>query len=83
LLKNNPLFDQNKCQAFVADITHENGIKKHIPEGFQFHLISLVFVLSAIHPNKMRTALKNIYEVFVDLFVFKKKKTFSLSIKLN
>ena len=72
LLKTNPLFDENKCSAFVADITHENGIKKHIPERFEFHLISLVFVLSAIHPNKMRTALNNIYEVFVTQFLLKK-----------
>ena len=64
LLRKNPLFDENKCTAFVADITEEEGIQRHLSPGIQFDLISLIFVLSAISPNKMRNALKSIHQVF-------------------
>lgn len=65
LLKKNPLFDENKCTPFVADITEENGIGKHLPVDTKFDLVTLFFVLSAIHPDKMKTAIDSIHKVLL------------------
>ncbi|XP_054169275.1 tRNA N(3)-methylcytidine methyltransferase METTL6-like [Oppia nitens] len=63
LLQKSPLFDSNKCKPFVADITDESGFRHHLPPNVSFDLVSLIFVLSSINPTKMRTALRNIYQV--------------------
>lgn len=67
LLKTNPLYDESKCKAFVADITNESVFLGEI-EKMNFlgkiDLISLVFVLSAISPDNMDSAVDNIFKVF-------------------
>lgn len=59
---------QDKCDFFVADITSNvfmetfsSCARKHYHE--QVDLVSLIFVLSAIHPDKMRQALTNVFSI--------------------
>lgn len=64
LFKKNALYDENICHVFRADITEPNGIQTALLDNqVQFDFVSLIFVLSSIHPDKMLTALKNISEV--------------------
>lgn len=69
LCKSNPLYDESVCRAFVADVTQYesfvNGLKI-AAQSDETHLISiasLIFVLSAVHPDKMKQALSNVYQV--------------------
>lgn len=64
LLKSNPSYDENRCFGFVCDITKENSLQELLPAGTQIDLVTLIFVLSAIHPSKMRIAVENISKVF-------------------
>ncbi|XP_067934646.1 tRNA N(3)-methylcytidine methyltransferase METTL6-like [Watersipora subatra] len=60
-VKNNELYDDRRCKAFQCDITsHE--ITTNVPLS-SVDFGSLIFVLSAIHPDKMVQALKNIKQV--------------------
>ncbi|KAF7488324.1 Methyltransferase-like protein 6 [Sarcoptes scabiei] len=63
LCRNRSLFDPNICHLFLADITETNGIRKHLAEEINFDIVSLIFVLSSIHPDKMLEALKNICDI--------------------
>lgn len=68
LCHSHPQYDENKCKAFVADLT-SNILQRFRDESFPSNLsidvITLVFVLSAIHPDKMLQCIKNLYEVGV------------------
>ncbi|KAF8788503.1 tRNA N(3)-methylcytidine methyltransferase like protein [Argiope bruennichi] len=61
LLKKNSLYDPITCNAFVCDITQEILSEKIAPESVD--VATMIFVLSAIHPDKMPFVLKNIFEV--------------------
>lgn len=66
ILKNNPIYKKNnpdKIKAFVADITADVSLIQSELEGKQVDLVSLIFVLSAIDPNQLRSAISNIYQV--------------------
>lgn len=64
VLKQNELYDETKCTVFQADASEPNGIASRLPDSsVKFHLVSLVFVLSAIHPDKMKNVFKNIFDV--------------------
>lgn len=63
LLKANPEYDTNRCLGFVCDITKENSLKDLLPKDIQVDAVTLIFVLSAIHPDKMRKAAENIAQV--------------------
>lgn len=63
LFQKHELYNENLCQVFVADVSEPNGIKSKLKQNVRFHVVSLIFVLSAIHPEKMLTTLKNIHEV--------------------
>ncbi|CAF0835968.1 unnamed protein product [Brachionus calyciflorus] len=63
LLKSNPDYDTNRCLGFVCDITKENYLKECLPENELVDAVTLIFVLSAIHPDKMRKAAENIAQV--------------------
>ncbi|RWS03042.1 methyltransferase-like protein, partial [Dinothrombium tinctorium] len=66
LIKSNPLYNESTvCKAFVADITSDQFIsdcRNHCSEG-EVDVVSLIFVLSAINPEKMPAVVKNIFEV--------------------
>ncbi|UYV61563.1 METTL6, partial [Cordylochernes scorpioides] len=62
VVQSNPLYDIQKCQAFVCDISQEDSLSQHIQPG-TIALATLVFVLSALHPDKMAVALRNIHRV--------------------
>ena len=64
LLKSNPEYDEQRCYGFVCDVTKPNSLKESLPTGIQVNMVTLIFVLSAIHPSKMITAVENIYQVF-------------------
>ena len=51
ILKTNPEYDENKCKAFVCDITNIKVNEFPIKEG-ELDLIVMIFVLSAIKPEK-------------------------------
>jgi len=57
-VKQNPLYDDSRCCAFTCDITSEDTTK-NVPAG-SVDIATLIFVLSAIHPDKMVEAVKNV-----------------------
>ncbi|OQV14648.1 Methyltransferase-like protein 6 [Hypsibius exemplaris] len=50
----------DRCQCFVADITKDD-LTSNIPETLD--IVTLIFVLSAIHPEKMVAAVRNLRKV--------------------
>ncbi|XP_041367405.1 tRNA N(3)-methylcytidine methyltransferase METTL6-like [Gigantopelta aegis] len=56
-----PLFDSTRCVVFLCDIT-EDDLCVNVPPS-SVDVVSMIFVLSAIHPDKMVLALKNIHKV--------------------
>ncbi|XP_024083734.1 methyltransferase-like protein 6 isoform X2 [Cimex lectularius] len=56
-LKSHSSYDQERIEAFEADITMQGSLDT-VPE---VDLVSLVFVLSAVHPNNFIPVVKNIY----------------------
>ena len=48
-----------RVKAFVADITQPEDLMANIPEG-SVDFVTMVFVLSAISPEKMHSAIANI-----------------------
>jgi methyltransferase-like protein 6 len=60
LLRQNSNYDSQRIESFVCDLTDE----KDIPiENNSIDFCSMIFVLSAIHPDKMPGVLKKIYQV--------------------
>lgn len=57
-VKENAKYDESRCKAFVCDIT-EDDLTENIPPH-SVDIVTLIFVLSAIHPDKMVSALKNL-----------------------
>ncbi|KAK7886964.1 hypothetical protein WMY93_026585 [Mugilogobius chulae] len=60
-VKQNSLYNSERCCAFQSDLTKDD-LREHIPES-SVDVITLIFVLSAIHPDKMKLALENISRV--------------------
>jgi methyltransferase-like protein 6 len=60
LLRQNPKYDQQRIQSFVCDLTDDNEIS--IEEN-SIDFCSMIFVLSAIHPDKMSHVLNKIHKV--------------------
>ena len=61
VFQDNPLYSCEKCHAFQCDITRDD-LSNTIPEN-SLDLVTMIFVLSAIRPDKMVSVLKNIYKV--------------------
>ncbi|XP_014249604.1 methyltransferase-like protein 2 isoform X2 [Cimex lectularius] len=60
ILKNHEEFDEARCCAFVCDVTSENA---EMPfEESSLDIIILIFVLSAIVPEKMEIVVKQVYK---------------------
>ncbi|PIK41593.1 putative methyltransferase-like protein 2-A-like [Apostichopus japonicus] len=55
LVKSNPDYDLSRCYGFVFDITDPEA-ELPFPEG-SLDMIILIFVLSAVHPDKMQYAI--------------------------
>ncbi|RWS27638.1 methyltransferase-like protein [Leptotrombidium deliense] len=73
LIKANALYDEiNACKAFVSDITSEQFLEdfRQCCGSDRIDVITLMFVLSAINPNKMLAAITNLYEVSFVLFEY-------------
>lgn len=60
-VKQNPLYSSERCCAFQCDLTKDD-LRDHIPED-SVDVTTLIFVLSAVHPDKMRQALQNIHRI--------------------
>ncbi|XP_077865095.1 tRNA N(3)-cytidine methyltransferase METTL2-like [Saccoglossus kowalevskii] len=58
LVKSHPDYHSNRCHAFVCDIV-DDSTTLPFPEN-SLDIIVLIFVLSAIHPNKMQYALNRL-----------------------
>lgn len=61
MAKSNPNYDSNTMTIFQCDITSDE-VFKHIHEK-SIDIATLIFVLSAIHPDKFVATLKNIYKL--------------------
>lgn len=85
LLKSNPDYDETRMNGFVCDITQEDSLVSSLPIGVKLDIVTLIFVLSAIHPDKMCTAVLNIAKVCIFLIyilvVEKISQKFQLKLK--
>uniref|UniRef100_A0A336LWN0 tRNA N(3)-methylcytidine methyltransferase n=1 Tax=Culicoides sonorensis TaxID=179676 RepID=A0A336LWN0_CULSO len=61
IVKQNPLYSEHYMKAFPCDITTEEVFDTIAPETLD--LITLVFVLSAIHPDKFSAVISNIHKL--------------------
>ncbi|KAM8826926.1 tRNA N(3)-cytidine methyltransferase METTL6 isoform 2-T2 [Synchiropus picturatus] len=60
-VKKNPLFCPDRCRAFTCDLTRED-LRENVAEA-GVDVVTLIFVLSAIHPDKMKQVVVNISRV--------------------
>ncbi|XP_062980498.1 tRNA N(3)-methylcytidine methyltransferase METTL6 [Elgaria multicarinata webbii] len=60
-VKQNPLYDTQRCKVFQCDLTKDD-LLENVPSD-SLDVVTLIFVLSAIHPEKMHLVLHNIYKV--------------------
>ncbi|KAM6904792.1 serine/threonine-protein kinase tousled-like 2 [Xenentodon cancila] len=58
LVKTNPEYDSERCFAFVQDLSDVEATYP-IPDG-ALDVIVLIFVLSALHPNKMQASISRL-----------------------
>lgn len=59
----NPQYSPDRVNAFQGDVTQDK-LSDHV-NLCSVNIVTMIFVLSAIHPNKMAIVLRNIYEVSV------------------
>ncbi|XP_021099778.1 methyltransferase-like protein 6 isoform X5 [Heterocephalus glaber] len=57
----NPLYNLERCKVFQCDLTKDD-LLDHVPRE-SVDIVMLIFVLSAVHPDKMHLVLQNIYKV--------------------
>lgn len=60
-VKQNPLYNETSMSAFQCDITTED-VFQNIPK-LSLDIITMVFVLSAVHPDKFSIVFKNISDL--------------------
>ncbi|KAI9280860.1 S-adenosyl-L-methionine-dependent methyltransferase [Umbelopsis sp. AD052] len=61
MVKANEQYNESRCKAFVCDLTADDLCNTIPPETAD--LVSAIFVLSAIPPEKMSNAIQNIFKV--------------------
>ncbi|XP_063866627.1 tRNA N(3)-methylcytidine methyltransferase METTL6-like [Scylla paramamosain] len=59
-VRENPKYDPARVQAFECDIVKEELSSKL--DGNEVDIISMIFVLSAIHPDKFKDVIANLYQ---------------------
>ncbi|KAI1242877.1 hypothetical protein IHE44_0000432, partial [Lamprotornis superbus] len=59
--RKNALYSTERCKVFQCDLTKDD-LLDNIPAD-SVDVVTLIFVLSAIHPDKMHLVLRNIYKV--------------------
>ncbi|XP_023605268.1 methyltransferase-like protein 6 isoform X4 [Myotis lucifugus] len=59
-VQQNPLYDTERCKVFQCDLTKDD-LMEHVPPE-SVDVVLLIFVLSAVHPDKMHLVLQNIYK---------------------
>lgn len=60
-VKQNELYDESKIKAFQCDITTESIFENIQHESVD--IVTMIFVLSAIHPEKFKTVVQNIHKL--------------------
>lgn len=60
-VKQHPLYNAERCKVFQCDLTRDRLLDHVPPESVD--AVTLIFVLSAVHPEKMRLVLVNVYKV--------------------
>lgn len=60
-LQQHPLYCSERCEAFQCDLTQDD-LRDHVPQA-SVDVVTLIFVLSAIHPDKMARSLENVFRV--------------------
>lgn len=60
-VKENPLYDETVIKAFQCDITSDQLFENI--ERNSLNIISMIFVLSAIHPSKFQSVLNTLFEL--------------------
>ncbi|XP_021099812.1 methyltransferase-like protein 6 isoform X11 [Heterocephalus glaber] len=60
-VQQNPLYNLERCKVFQCDLTKDD-LLDHVPRE-SVDIVMLIFVLSAVHPDKMHLVLQNIYKV--------------------
>ncbi|XP_046543222.1 tRNA N(3)-methylcytidine methyltransferase METTL6-like [Haliotis rubra] len=60
-VKSHPQYDAARCNAFQCDLTADD-LRDNVPPD-TVDAVSMIFVLSAIHPDKMLAALHNVFQV--------------------
>ncbi|XP_022666299.1 methyltransferase-like protein 6 [Varroa jacobsoni] len=61
LLSTNPIFIAKGGRAFVCDLTTSTLLEEVRPDSVD--VVTLIFMLSAVHPNKMPIVLDNLFKV--------------------
>ncbi|GAB6030546.1 Methyltransferase-like protein 2-A [Chamberlinius hualienensis] len=59
MVKENPQYDSKRCLAFYCDVSSDE-LQMPFPEN-SLDIVVLIFVLSAIHPDKMAKVVERIY----------------------
>ncbi|KAJ8667016.1 hypothetical protein QAD02_008678 [Eretmocerus hayati] len=62
-VKSHELYNSDKIQAFQADITTDDCLQGMVTS---VNMATLIFVLSAIHPEKFSSVIKNLHQVMED-----------------
>ncbi|KAK6125055.1 hypothetical protein DH2020_041233 [Rehmannia glutinosa] len=61
LVKSHSNFNGNRINAFICDVTHEELCDKILPSSVD--VVTLIFMLSAVSPNKMPFVLQNLKKI--------------------
>ena len=68
-LQAHPLYDSSRVTAFPCDITQQE-VTSSVPAG-SVDVATLIFVLSAIHPDNMVGAVRNVAQVWCPCLLIK------------
>ncbi|XP_006840079.1 PREDICTED: methyltransferase-like protein 6 isoform X1 [Chrysochloris asiatica] len=60
-VKQNPSYNTERCKVFQCDLTKDD-LLEHVPSE-SVDVVMLIFVLSAVHPDRMHLVLQNAYQV--------------------